>query len=109
MHRHSLGRTYELAIEILDPEKLDEIEEAELLDTGELPPIFGRCPVCNKPLFPRDRFTGEPKAPPVGTGYESRAKCSGCGAIICYVGGGNWRVVTDGDLSEEDRAKDAAS
>src|SRR5205823_5612378 len=58
------------------------IEEDFSLDTGEAPPIFGRCPVCGKPLFPRDRLTGQPKAPPAGTGYESRAKCSGCGTII---------------------------
>ena len=40
---------------------------------GDMPPIFGRCPVCGKPLRPRDKFTGEPKAPPVGQGVLSRA------------------------------------
>jgi hypothetical protein len=69
---------------------------------GEAPPIFGRCPVCKKPLRPRCRYTGEPKAPPVGTGYESRAKCSGCGTIICYIGNGEWRVLTEADLTEDD-------
>ena len=77
------------------------------LDTG-IPPIFGRCPVCKKALFPRDKITGEMKAPPVGKGYESRARCSGCGAIIYYKGDGNWGVLTNDMLSDEDRAKDAA-
>ncbi len=88
-------------------EQIEELEESFLEDTGDMPPIFGRCPVCKKPLFPRDRFTGEPKAPPVGTGYESRAKCSGCGAIICYAGNGNWRVLEDSDLTDGDREADA--
>jgi hypothetical protein len=38
----------------------------------------------------------------VGTGYESRAKCSGCGTIICYIGNGEWRVLTEADLTEDD-------
>jgi len=57
---------------------------------GDIPPIFGRCPVCGKPLYPRDRYSDEPKAPPVGAGALSRARCDGCGAIIEYVGGGEW-------------------
>ena len=84
----------------------DETEGLEIDDEGGLPPIYGRCPVCNKPLFPRDRFTGEMKAPPVGTGYESRARCGGCGAIICYAGNGKWRVLTNADLTEEDLKAD---
>jgi len=94
--------------EIMEPERILETEEAPDTDTGGVPPIFGRCPVCNKPLYPRDRFTGAFKAPPVGTGYESRARCGGCGAILCYVGNGNWRVLTDGDLTNEDIEADAA-
>lgn len=90
------------SIEILEPERIRETEETPDISSGEMPPIFGRCPVCNKPLFPRDRYTGEAKAPPVGTGYESRAKCGGCGAILCYMGDGNWRVLTEGDLTDED-------
>lgn len=89
------------------PPITEEIVEEELsLDTGEAPPIFGRCPVCGKPLFPRDRLTGQPKAPPVGTGYESRAKCGGCGTIICYLGNGKWRPLFDSDLSDDDLQAD---
>ena len=62
------------------------------IDT-DVPPIFGRCPVCGKPLRPRDRFTGEPKAPAVGAGVLSRARCDRCGAIIEYVGNGQWVAV----------------
>ena len=69
---------------------------------GEAPPIFGRCPVCNKPLRPRCKITGEPKCPPVGTGYESRAKCMGCGTILVYLGGGKWRPLTEDDMTEDD-------
>jgi hypothetical protein len=54
---------------------------------------FGRCPVCKKPLRPRDLVTGEPKAPPVGQGKYSRAICTGCGHIIEYIGGGRWKLV----------------
>lgn len=90
------------------PDEVEERETDDLTNDGEtgLPPIFGRCPVCNKPLFPRDKITGEMKAPPVGTGYESRARCGGCGTIICYVGDGKWRVLTDADLTEDDRTAD---
>src|SRR5579871_5759078 len=95
-----------MSIEILEPERIVETDETPDMEPGSMPPIFGRCPVCNKPLFPRDRYTGAPKAPPVGTGYESRAKCSGCGAIICYVGNGKWRVLTNADLTEEDLKAD---
>ena len=52
--------------------------------------LFGKCPVCGKFLKPRCRFTGEPKYPPVGAGILSRARCDSCGAIIEYVGNGNW-------------------
>ena len=94
-----------MSIELLEPEV--EIDNDEDMDTEGAPPIFGRCPVCKKPLFPREKITGEMKAPPVGTGYESRAKCGGCGAIICYVGNGNWRVVTGDDLTEDDKMADS--
>lgn len=56
----------------------------------DCPPIFGKCPSCGKHLRPRCRFTGKPKAPEAGAGDLSRAKCDGCGAIIEYVGGGEW-------------------
>jgi hypothetical protein len=84
----------------IEPEIIQRDNPAET--TAEAPPIFGRCPVCNKPLFPRCKVTGQPKAPPPGTGYESRAKCGGCGTIICYVGNGEWRVLMDSDLTEDD-------
>jgi hypothetical protein len=71
-------------------EKLPDVDATGV----DMPPIFGRCPACGKPLRPRDRFTGEPKAPPIGQGRLSRAKCDRCGAIIEYVGNGNWIVVS---------------
>ncbi|MCC6729640.1 MAG: hypothetical protein IT208_09920 [Chthonomonadales bacterium] len=83
-----------------------EIDDTPDTSEGDAPPIFGRCPVCYKPLFPRDRFTGEPKAPPPGTGYESRARCGGCGAILCYMGNGKWRVLGADDLGDDDRQAD---
>lgn len=90
------------AVETIErPETVETIEkEREAApDTetsgGGIPPIFGRCPACGKPLRPRDRYTGEPKAPPVGQGILSRAKCDRCGAIIEYVGNGEWVVVQD--------------
>ncbi len=71
-----------------------EEREPEIADSGtDMPPIFGRCPVCGKHLRPRDRYTGEPAAPPVGAGILSRAKCDKCGAIIEYMGNGVWRAV----------------
>ncbi len=82
-------------------------EEETELDLSASPPDFGRCPVCGKPLFPKDRLTGLPKAPEPGTGYWSRAKCGGCGTVLCYVGNGKWRVLTDDDLSDEDRQADS--
>lgn len=71
--------------------------EPETIDSGiDMGAIFGRCPVCNKPLRPRCRYTQKPKAPPIGQGALSRAKCDKCGALIEYVGNGNWVVVGDG-------------
>ncbi|HSV74464.1 MAG TPA: hypothetical protein VLH79_11965 [Chthonomonadales bacterium] len=74
----------------------------EVADVGvDIPPIFGRCPACGKPLRPRCRFTGEPKAPPIGQGTLSRAKCDRCGAIIEYVGNGEWVVVAEPEKPTE--------
>jgi hypothetical protein len=99
-----------MSTRVLDPERITETiretEDAPDTDSGDAPPIYGRCPVCGKPLFPRDRFTGQLKAPPPGAGYESRAKCSGCGTILCYMGSGRWRVLTPDDLSDDDRQAD---
>lgn len=99
-----------MSVEVLNPVRIEEpvreTENAPDTSAGDTPPIFGRCPVCNKPLYPRDRITGQFKAPPVGTGYESRAKCGGCGTILCYMGNGNWRVLTEDDLTDEDRQAD---
>jgi hypothetical protein len=75
--------------EVIREDELDEELDLQSSD-GEIPPIFGKCPVCGKPLFPRDRYTNEPKAPPIGQGPLSRAKCDRCGAIIEYVGNGEW-------------------
>ena len=80
-----------------EPEVVPEAIPSE----GDIPPIFGRCPVCGKPLRPRDRFTGEPKAPPVGQGVLSRAKCDRCHSIIEYVGNGEWVAVPEDVLSGE--------
>ncbi len=85
---------------IESPDIIDERDLGELL--SEAPPIFGRCPVCKKPLRPRCKVTGEPKGPPPGTGYESRAKCGGCGTIICYLGNGQWRPLEESDLNDDD-------
>lgn len=76
-------------------------------DTGDMPPVFGRCPVCGKPLRPRDKRTGAPAAPKPGTGYESRARCSGCGTILVYLGGARWRPLEDSDLTDDDRFADS--
>lgn len=75
------------------PDLLPDLESEPELSDGEIPPIFGRCPVCGKPLRPRDRYTGEPKAPPIGQGPLSRAKCDRCGSIIEYIGNGEWVAV----------------
>ncbi len=90
----------------IDLPELDEaIRPDEILE--EAPPIFGRCPVCGKPLRPRCKLTGEPRCPPVGTGYESRAKCGGCGTILVYLGGGRWRVMSAEDYTDDDRFADS--
>jgi uncharacterized protein with PIN domain len=90
---------------VIEPDPVIEGDIAP--DDAEAPPVFGRCPVCNKPLFPRDRMTGQLKAPPVGTGYESRAKCGGCGTILVYLGNGNWRPLSEADLTDDDKQADS--
>ena len=90
----------------LEPDIIERDLDLEWQTPVEMPPIFGKCPVCKKPLKPRCKVTGEPKAPPVGTGFESRAKCDRCGTIICYIGNGEWRVLTDADLDEDDQFAD---
>lgn len=97
-----------MPITIEEIETTPETEDFELEADGGIPPIFGRCPVCKKPLFPRNKHTGEMQAPPVGKGYESRAKCGGCGTIIYYAGNGNWNVLTDDDLTPDDIEADMA-
>ncbi len=89
----------------LEPEVIHREETFEL--PVAMPPIFGRCPACGKPLRPRCKVTGEPKAPRAGTGFESRAKCDRCGTIICYVGGGEWRVLTEDDPDTDDGGGDS--
>ena len=65
--------------------------ELDVTETpADMPPIFGKCPVCRKPLNPRCRYTGEPKPPLVNAGKDSVAKCSRCGSFIVYVGNGEW-------------------
>jgi len=96
MDSETLTRTH---IEIIPGEGIEP-------DTGDAPPVFGRCPVCGKPLRPRDKRTGAPAAPKPGTGYESRARCSGCGTILVYLGGGRWRPLEEGDLTDDDRFAD---
>lgn len=73
-------------------EQEPEVELKPSSDGIDMPPIYGRCPVCNKALRPHDKITGELKAPPVGQGYNSRAICTNCGTILVYVGGGEWQV-----------------
>jgi hypothetical protein len=74
--------------------EIQQLPPAPDLKTGDPddPTIFGRCPVCKKPLRPRDLVTGEPKAPLVGAGKLSRALCTGCGNIIEYIGDGKWKL-----------------
>ena len=72
---------------------IPDIDITETPSDIDSPPLFGRCPVCKKPLRPRDLITGEPKAPPVGQGRLSRAICTGCGNIIEYIGDGKWKLV----------------
>ena len=93
---------------IEETETIPETEDYSLDSESGMPPIFGRCPVCNKPLFPRNKRTGEMQAPPVGRGYESRARCGGCGTILHYAGNGNWGVLKDEDLTPEDKEADLA-
>jgi len=97
-----------MPITIEEIELAPDAEDISLDAESGMPPIFGRCPVCKKPLFPRNKRTGEMQAPPVGKGYESRAKCGGCGAIIYYAGNGNWHVLTNDDLTPEDAEADTA-
>ena len=75
-------------------------------EPGDAGADFGRCPVCQKPLRPHDPNTGEARTPPVGKGFSSRAKCTGCGTILYYKGGKEWGILLDADLSDEDRALD---
>lgn len=88
---------------VIEPEVIDR--ELETRTPCDMPPIFGKCPVCGKPLKPRDKITGKMKAPPVGTGFDSRAKCDGCGTIICYIGNGEWRPLEDADLEDDEPGK----
>lgn len=78
-----------MSTETIRPPDIEQIPS----ETGD-PPAFGRCPVCKKPLRPRDINTGEPKAPPVGQGRLSRALCTGCGSIIEYIGDGKWKLAS---------------
>jgi uncharacterized protein with PIN domain len=71
---------------------------------GDAGQDFGRCPICQKPLRPHDPETGQPRTPPVGKGFSSRAKCLGCGSILYYKGGKDWGLLLDSDLSDMDRA-----
>ena len=88
---------------VIEEETIEEVYD----DSVGMPPIYGRCPVCGKPLFPRDRVTGQARVPPVGTGYESRAKCGGCGTILVYLGSGKWRPLNPDDISDEDKSADS--
>lgn len=90
----------------MSSETIERTENAPAEQIGHAPPDFGRCPVCGKPLRPHDPNTGAARTPPVGKGFESRAKCTGCGTILYYKGGKEWGILLDGDLTEEDRALD---
>jgi len=77
-------------------------------DTESAPPAdWGECPACGKKLFPRDKITGAPvRDIPVGTGFDSRAKCGGCGTVLYYCGYRQWAILLDEHLTEEDRFAD---
>lgn len=82
--------------------------EPETTETPvDMPPIFGKCPVCGRPLRPRCKITGDPKAPAVNAGKESRGKCDRCGSIIVYIGNGEWRPWDQSDLDENAEKPDA--
>jgi hypothetical protein len=105
-----------MSTKTLEPLKIDVLPLPETIeppaDTSQDPTPgdtgndFGRCPVCNKPLRPHDPLTGEPRTPPVGKGFSSRAKCTGCGTVLYYKGGKEWGILLDSDLSDEDRTLD---
>lgn len=79
-----------------------EKEPETVLQPADAPPACGRCPVCEKLLRPRDKVTNEPVTPPVGTGFDSRAKCGGCGTILVYLGNKQWRPLQPGDMTADD-------
>ena len=89
---------------VLEPDVFETHErEVQPSDGGyDLGGIYGRCPICSKPLRPRCRFTGRMQAPPPGTGEMSRAMCEGCGKLIVYTGNGEWRPLAQPDLSEDE-------
>ncbi len=105
-----------MSAQTLDPSRIGVIDLPETQEPptdagqehepGDAGADFGRCPVCGKPLRPHDPNTGEPRTPPVGNGFSSRAKCTGCGTILYYKGGKEWGILLDSDLSDEDRALD---
>lgn len=73
---------------------------------GNVGDDFGKCPVCQKPLRPHDPATGEPRTPPVGKGFSSRARCTSCGIVLYYKGGADWGILLESDLTDEDKAMD---
>lgn len=97
-----------MSTETLERPRIDIETDVDIEpDTGDAPPIYGRCPVCGKELRPRCKRTGAPAAPVPGTGYDSRARCSGCGALLVYLGNGRWRLLSEDDLSDDDRFADS--
>jgi hypothetical protein len=90
-----------MSIEVLEPEV---IHETEVSNGSTIPPLYGKCPVCGKPLYPRDKNTNElvPKYMFEKSGRWKRAKCDACGAIIVYLGNGKWDVWSGKFDSEED-------
>ena len=88
------------------PDIIDTPDAGQDHDHSDAPPDFGRCPVCGKALRPHDPNTGQPRTPPVGRGFSSRARCGGCGTVLYYRGGKEWGVLLGSDLTEEDKALD---
>lgn len=59
----------------------------------DLPPIYGTCPECGKPLLPREKETGRLRPPVANDAYRGRARCTGCGSLLQYRGDGEWETL----------------
>ncbi len=69
------------------------VELERKVESGcDIPPIFGRCPVCKHELRPHDKITGLLKPPTTDDTKYSRAICISCNTVLQYLGSGCWSV-----------------